>query len=135
MVAATPSYRERMKAQRAAASAERKAQQAEWHRRLELSGEVRRLALNATKAAIRARGDKLQLYTAAQLKVMADAMIGPWLVEQARPGSLRHSTGYKLANDGHDTRSLAHHLGHRNLQSTARYTALAEGRFKGFWQD
>ena len=38
---------------------------------------VRRLALNATKAAIRARGDKVQLYTAAQLKVMADEMIGP----------------------------------------------------------
>ena len=51
------------------------------------------------------------------------------------PHMLRHSTGYKLANDGHDTRSLAHYLGHRNLQSTARYTALAEGRFKGFWQD
>jgi hypothetical protein len=32
---------------------------------------------------------------------------------------LRHSTGYKLAYDGHDTRSLAHYPGHRNLQSTA----------------
>jgi hypothetical protein len=32
---------------------------------------------------------------------------------------------YKLANDGQDTRSIAHYLGHRNLQSTARYTALA----------
>src|SRR6266699_2075657 len=51
------------------------------------------------------------------------------------PHMLRHSTGYKLANDGHDTRSLAHYLGHRNLQSTARYTALAEDRFKGFWKD
>jgi type 1 fimbriae regulatory protein FimB/type 1 fimbriae regulatory protein FimE len=51
------------------------------------------------------------------------------------PHMLRHSTGYKLANDGHDTRSLAHYLGHRNLQSTARYTALAPGRFAGFWQD
>jgi type 1 fimbriae regulatory protein FimE len=51
------------------------------------------------------------------------------------PHMLRHSTGFKLANDGHDTRSLAHYLGHRNLQSTARYTALAEGRFKGFWRD
>jgi site-specific recombinase XerD len=48
---------------------------------------------------------------------------------------LRHSTGYKLANDGHDTRSLAHYLGHRNLQSTARYTALAPDRFARFWQD
>jgi site-specific recombinase XerD len=27
---------------------------------------------------------------------------------------LRHSTGYKLANDGHDTRSLQHYLGHKN---------------------
>ncbi len=51
------------------------------------------------------------------------------------PHMLRHACGYKLANDGHDTRSLAHYLGHRNLQSTARYTALAEGRFAQFWRD
>jgi type 1 fimbriae regulatory protein FimB/type 1 fimbriae regulatory protein FimE len=51
------------------------------------------------------------------------------------PHMLRHSTGYKLANDGHDTRSLAHYLGHRNLQSTARYTALSPDRFSKFWQD
>jgi type 1 fimbriae regulatory protein FimB/type 1 fimbriae regulatory protein FimE len=51
------------------------------------------------------------------------------------PHMLRHSTEYKLANDGHDTRSLAHYLGHRNLQSTARYTALAPDRFAKFWQD
>ena len=51
------------------------------------------------------------------------------------PHMLRHTCGYKLANDGHDTRSLAHYLGHRNLQSTARYTALAPDRFARFWQD
>ncbi len=34
---ATPSYKERMKAQRAEARTKRKAEQAEWHRRLELS--------------------------------------------------------------------------------------------------
>ena len=51
------------------------------------------------------------------------------------PHMLRHATGYKLANDGADTRSLAHYLGHRNLQSTARYRALAPDRFKGFWRD
>ena len=54
---------------------------------------------------------------------------------QVHPHMLRHSTGYKLANDGHDTRSLAHYLGHRNLQSTARYTALAPDRFQRFWED
>jgi site-specific recombinase XerD len=47
------------------------------------------------------------------------------------PHMLRHSTGYKLANQGEDTRSLAHYLGH----NTARYTALAPDRFKGFWKD
>ena len=52
------------------------------------------------------------------------------------PHILRHSTGYKLANQGEDnTRSLAHYLGHRNLQSTARYTALAPDRLAGFWKD
>ncbi len=51
------------------------------------------------------------------------------------PHMLRHSTGYKLANDDQDTRSLAHYLGHRNLQSTARCTALAPDRFAKFWQD
>ena len=51
------------------------------------------------------------------------------------PHMLRHSTGYKLANQGEDTRSLAHYLGHRNLQSTAIYTALAPDRFAKFWKD
>jgi len=51
------------------------------------------------------------------------------------PHMLRHSTGYKLANDGHDTRSLAHYLGHANLQNTAKYTALSPHRFKDFFKD
>ena len=29
-------------------------------------------------------------------------------IRLVHPHMLRHSTGYKLANDGHDTRSLAH---------------------------
>lgn len=48
---------------------------------------------------------------------------------------LRHACGYKLANDGVDTRSLQAYLGHKNIQNTTRYTALAPGRFKGFWRD
>ena len=48
---------------------------------------------------------------------------------------LRHACGYKLAKDGVDTRSLQAYLGHRNIQSTTRYTALAPDRFKGFWRD
>ena len=48
---------------------------------------------------------------------------------------LRHACGFALANAGVDTRALQAYLGHRNIQNTTRYTALAEGRFKGFWRD
>jgi type 1 fimbriae regulatory protein FimB/type 1 fimbriae regulatory protein FimE len=48
---------------------------------------------------------------------------------------LRHGCGYKLANDGQDTRAIQHYLGHRSIASTVRYTQLAPDRFKGFWKD
>ena len=51
------------------------------------------------------------------------------------PHMLRHATGYKLANDGQDTRAIQQYLGHRNIQHTTRYTDLAPDRFKDFWQD
>jgi type 1 fimbriae regulatory protein FimB/type 1 fimbriae regulatory protein FimE len=51
------------------------------------------------------------------------------------PHMLRHSTGFKLANDGHDTRAIQLYLGHKNIQHTVRYTELAAGRFKDFWKD
>ena len=51
------------------------------------------------------------------------------------PHMLRHATGYKLANDGQDTRAIQHYLGHRNIQHTSRYTELAADRFKDFWRD
>ncbi len=51
------------------------------------------------------------------------------------PHMLRHSTGFKLANDGRDTRSIQHYLGHKNIQHTVRYTEIAAIRFKEFWND
>ena len=51
------------------------------------------------------------------------------------PHMLRHACGFKLANDGRDTRALQHYLGHRNIQHTVRYTELAADRFKVFWPD
>jgi hypothetical protein len=81
---ASQSYRERLKAQRAEALAKRNAEKAEWHRRAELRYEIRKLAMDTVKAGIRARGDKLSLYSHAQLVAQANAMIGPWLVEQAK---------------------------------------------------
>lgn len=53
----------------------------------------------------------------------------------AYPYMLRHACGFKLANEGHDTRSLQHYLGHKNIAHTVRYTELAPDRFKGFWKD
>ncbi len=51
------------------------------------------------------------------------------------PHMLRHSTGYKLANDGHDTRALQHTLGHKNIQTTMRDTKLSAARFNDSWED
>ncbi len=51
------------------------------------------------------------------------------------PHMLRHACGFKLANDGHDTRAIQHYLGHKNIQHTVRYTELTSARFNGFWRD
>jgi site-specific recombinase XerD len=51
------------------------------------------------------------------------------------PHMLRHACGYKLANDGHDTRALQHWLGHRNISNTTIYTAMSPDRFRNFWKE
>jgi type 1 fimbriae regulatory protein FimE len=51
------------------------------------------------------------------------------------PHMLRHAAGYKLANDGQDTRAIQCYLGHRNITHTVRYTELSPERFKDFWTD
>ena len=51
------------------------------------------------------------------------------------PHMLRHACGFKLANDGHDTRALQHYFGHnKNIQHTVRYTELSPDRFRDFWR-
>jgi integrase len=68
-------------------------------------------------------------------RMVERAAIAANLGIKAHAHMLRHACGYKLANDGHDTRSLQAYLGHRNIQNTTRYTALAPDRFKSFWRD
>jgi type 1 fimbriae regulatory protein FimB/type 1 fimbriae regulatory protein FimE len=68
-------------------------------------------------------------------RMVERAAVSARLGIKAHAHMLRHACGYKLANDGHDTRSLQAYLGHRNIQNTTRYTALAPDRFKGFWKD
>ena len=68
-------------------------------------------------------------------KIVARAGREAKLPFPAHPHMLRHACGYKLANDGHDTRAIQHYLGHKNITHTTRYTELASDRFNGFWPD
>jgi len=54
---------------------------------------------------------------------------------KVHPHMLRHGCGYKLANQGIDTRTVQAYLGHSNIQHTTRYTALAANRFVGLFKD
>lgn len=60
-----------------------------------------------------------------------EAGLGPYI----HPHMLRHATGYKLANDGRDTRTIQDYLGHRNINHTVRYTEIAPERFKGLFSN
>ena len=68
-------------------------------------------------------------------KMVARAGTAAGLEFPVHPHMLRHAAGYKLANDGQDTRAIQHYLGHRNITHTVRYTDLSPERFKDFWQD
>jgi len=68
-------------------------------------------------------------------KIIARAGEQAQLGFPVHPHMLRHACGFKLANEGHDTRAIQHYLGHRNIQHTVRYTELAADRFKRFWSD
>lgn len=73
--------------------------------------------------------------TAGYRKMIARLGIAAGFEFPVHPHMLRHACGFKLANDGVDTRSLQAYLGHKNIQHTVRYTELAPTRFKDFWRD
>jgi type 1 fimbriae regulatory protein FimE len=68
-------------------------------------------------------------------KIVARAGKAAGIDFPVHPHMLRHAAGYKLANDGQDTRAIQHYLGHRNITHTVRYTELSPERFRDFWQD
>ena len=68
-------------------------------------------------------------------KLVTKAGVQAKLGFPVHPHMMRHACGFKLANEGHDTRSLQQYLGHKNISHTVRYTELAPDRFKGFWKD
>ena len=69
------------------------------------------------------------------LKMIKRAGVAAKLPFSVHPHMLRHACGYKLANDGHDTRAIQLYMGHKNIQNTVGYTQLSAGRFKDFWDD
>ena len=75
------------------------------------------------------------LTTATVRKVIARAGREAGISFPVHPHMLRHACGFKLANDGQDTRSIQAYLGHKNINHTTRYTELASDRFKSFWKD
>lgn len=68
-------------------------------------------------------------------KTLARLSLETSITFPVHPHMLRHACGFKLANDGHDTRAIQHYLGHKNIQHTVRYTELTSSRFQNFWDD
>jgi integrase len=75
------------------------------------------------------------LTESAFFKMFARAGRAAGLPLSVHPHMLRHSCGYKLANEGRDTRAIQAYLGHKSIANTVRYTALSPTRFKDFWSD
>jgi hypothetical protein len=97
---ATPSYKERMKAARAAARAERLAQEAAHRRMVELRVTVRREAEALIRKQIADRGEKVWHYLPKDIARMARVLITPALVAQARARiaerNLQHSSNAEV---------------------------------------
>jgi type 1 fimbriae regulatory protein FimE len=67
--------------------------------------------------------------------IVAGAGVTSGMPFSVHPHMLRHSTGFYLANRGHDTRAIQSYLGHANIKNTVIYTELSPNRFKNFWTD
>ena len=48
------------------------------------------------------------------------------------PHMLRHHCGYRLTNEGHDTRSVQAYMGHRKPENAQIYTKMSPNRFHNF---
>jgi type 1 fimbriae regulatory protein FimB/type 1 fimbriae regulatory protein FimE len=67
--------------------------------------------------------------------IVATAGIAARIKFPVHPHMLRHARGFRLAEDGNDTRAIQAYLGHKNIQHTVLYTKLDPKRFKGFGRD
>lgn len=95
-------------------------------RRLQRDGEGRFVFINERGQPVTDMGIRKMLRRIA-------AAIPELSVMNIHPHMLRHSCGFALANKGLDTRSLQHYLGHRHIEHTVLYTAMAADRFDRAW--
>jgi integrase len=63
--------------------------------------------------------------------IVKEAGIAAKLEISAHPHVLRHACGYAMINGGHDVRVAQDFLGHKNVSTTAHYTALSPTRLAG----
>jgi integrase len=75
------------------------------------------------------------LSPAAFRKMLARVGEASTLPFPVHPHMLRHACGYKLGNDGHDTRAIQVYMGHKRIDNTTKYVELSASRFKDFWRD
>lgn len=77
----------------------------------------------------------LPLATRTVHEIIARAGVNAGFAFTIHPHMLRHSTGFYLANHGHDTRTIQNYLGHANIMHTVKYIEPTTSRFKDFWKD
>jgi len=79
------------------------------------------------------RGGKLSRWAFDKMLRRAGLNCDPPIAVHAH--MLRHACGFHLINEGHSTRRVQDHLGHRNIQHTERYTELCPDRSARLWDD
>jgi integrase len=79
------------------------------------------------------RGGPLSPDMVARIVLRAGVIAG--IGFRVHPHMLRHGCGFALANKGTDTRTIQAYLGHSQISSTVRYTALSAKRFENLFRD
>jgi type 1 fimbriae regulatory protein FimB/type 1 fimbriae regulatory protein FimE len=95
--------------------------------------QIRREKLDTQYVFVTERKGPLTASTFRKMVARAGKLAG--IEMPVHPHMLRHATGFKLANDGRDTRTIQHYLGHRNIQHTVVYTELSPSRFNALWEE
>jgi hypothetical protein len=79
----------------------------------------------------------VSIIPAHRLPTIADAAndVAQLRAGEEEPAACIDRTGVSLPTRAPNTRTSQAHLGHRNIQHTARYTDLSPTRFKNLWRD